>query len=179
MKRIFVPLTPIVAVVIAAVAAFTILADEVPWNTYVVDRTVEVSPGARKNKAFPMEEGSAFCDKNDAFGKKKAILLLNGRKLEESDYEVFFPKTRQTTQEGRRGARIGFIIGKREACVVFRRIAYLTRKQNMAGHNQGRITLLELESMQQRLILGLKLIHQDSLPLVRLQRQVPGEESNV
>ena len=61
MKRIFVPLTPIVAVVIAAVAAFTILADEVPWNTYVVDRTVEVSPGARKNKAFPMEEGSAFC----------------------------------------------------------------------------------------------------------------------
>ena len=92
MKRIFVPLTPIVAVVIAAVAAFTILADEVPWNTYVVDRTVEVSPGARKNKAFPMEEGSAFCDKNDAFGKKKAILLLNGRELDESDYEVFFPR---------------------------------------------------------------------------------------
>ena len=62
MKRIFVPLTPIVAVVIAAVAAFTILADEVPWNTYVVDRTVEVSPDSRKNKAFPMEEGSALCD---------------------------------------------------------------------------------------------------------------------
>ena len=31
-------------------------------------------------------------DKNDAFGKKKAILLLNGRKLDENDYEVFFPK---------------------------------------------------------------------------------------
>ena len=52
-------------------------------------------------------------DRNDAFGKKKVILLLNGRKLEESDCEVFFPKTRQTTQEGRRGARIGSIIGDR------------------------------------------------------------------
>ena len=104
MKRIFVPLTPIVAVVIAAVAAFTILADEVPWNTYVVDRTVEVSPGARKNKAFPMEEGSAFCDKNDAFGKKKAILLLNGRKLEESDYEVFFPKNATNHPGGQAGS---------------------------------------------------------------------------
>ncbi|MBO5941555.1 MAG: hypothetical protein J6R18_10220 [Kiritimatiellae bacterium] len=31
-------------------------------------------------------------DKNDAFGKKKAILLLNGRMLDENDYEVFFPK---------------------------------------------------------------------------------------
>ena len=61
MKRIFAILSPVVAVVIAAVAAFTILADEVP-NTYIVDRTVEVSPGARKNKAFPMAEGSALCD---------------------------------------------------------------------------------------------------------------------
>ena len=61
MKRIFVPLTTIIAVALAA-AAPAVSADEVPWNTYVVDRTVEVSPGARKNKAFPMEEGSALCD---------------------------------------------------------------------------------------------------------------------
>ena len=83
MKRIFVPLTPIVAVVIAAVAAFTILADEVPWNTYVVDRTVEVSPGARKNKV---------------------ILLLNGRKLDENDYEVFFPKNATNHPGGQAGS---------------------------------------------------------------------------
>ena len=62
MKRIFVPLTPIIAVALAAVVAPAVSADEVPWNTYIVDRTVEVSPGARKNKAFPMEEGSALCD---------------------------------------------------------------------------------------------------------------------
>lgn len=31
-------------------------------------------------------------DKNDAFGKKKAILQMKGRKLDENDYEVFFPK---------------------------------------------------------------------------------------
>ena len=61
MKRLFVPLTPIIAVALAA-AAPAVSADEVPWNTYIVDRTVEVSPGARKNKAFPMEEGSALCD---------------------------------------------------------------------------------------------------------------------
>ena len=61
MKRLFVPLTPIIAVALAA-AAPAVSADEVPWNPYVVDRTVEVSPGARKNKAFPMEEGSALCD---------------------------------------------------------------------------------------------------------------------
>ena len=61
MKRIFVPLTPIIAVALAA-AAPAVSADEVPWNPYVVDRTVEVSPDSRKNKAFPMEEGSALCD---------------------------------------------------------------------------------------------------------------------
>ena len=62
MKRIFVPLTLIIAVALAVLAAPAVSADEVPWNTYVVDRTVEVSPGARKNKAFPMAEGVALCD---------------------------------------------------------------------------------------------------------------------
>ena len=47
---------------LAVLAALAVFADEAPWNTYIVDRTVEVSPGARKNKAFPMEEGSALCD---------------------------------------------------------------------------------------------------------------------
>lgn len=47
---------------LAVLAALAVFADEVPWNTYIVDRTVEVSPGARKNKAFPMEEGYALCD---------------------------------------------------------------------------------------------------------------------
>ena len=47
---------------LAVLAALAVSADEAPWNTYIVDRTVEVSPGARKNKAFPMEEGSALCD---------------------------------------------------------------------------------------------------------------------
>ena len=47
---------------LAVLAAPAVSADEVPWNTYVVNRTVEVSPGARKNKAFPMAEGSALCD---------------------------------------------------------------------------------------------------------------------
>ena len=89
---------------LAVLAALAVFADEAPWNTYIVDRTVEVSPGARKNKAFPMEEGSAFCDKNDAFGKKKAILLLNGRKLEESDYEVFFPKNATNHPGGQAGS---------------------------------------------------------------------------
>ena len=61
MNRFLAILTTIIAVALAA-AAPAVSADEVPWNTYVVDRTVEVSPGARKNKAFPMEEGSALCD---------------------------------------------------------------------------------------------------------------------
>lgn len=47
---------------LAVLAALAVSADEVPWNPYIVDRTVEVSPGARKNKAFPMAEGSALCD---------------------------------------------------------------------------------------------------------------------
>ena len=46
---------------LAVLAALAVFADEVPWNTHIVDRTVEVSPGARKNKAFPMEEGFALC----------------------------------------------------------------------------------------------------------------------
>ena len=62
MNRFLAILTPIIAVALAAVVAPAVSADEVPWNTYIVDRTVEVSPGARKNKAFPMEEGSALCD---------------------------------------------------------------------------------------------------------------------
>ena len=61
MNRFLAILTTIIAVALAA-AAPAVSADEVPWNTYVVDRTVEVSPGARKNKAFPMEEGYALCD---------------------------------------------------------------------------------------------------------------------
>lgn len=47
---------------LAVLSALAVSADEVPWNPYVVDRTVEVSPDSRKNKAFPMEAGSAFCD---------------------------------------------------------------------------------------------------------------------
>lgn len=46
---------------LCAAVAFSALADDL-LNPYIVDRTVEVSPGARKNKAFPMAEGSAFCD---------------------------------------------------------------------------------------------------------------------
>lgn len=46
---------------LCAAVAFSALADDL-WNPYVVNRTVEVSPGARKNKAFPMAEGSALCD---------------------------------------------------------------------------------------------------------------------
>ena len=46
---------------LCAAVAFSALADDL-CNTYIVDRTVEVSPGARKNKAFPMAEGSALCD---------------------------------------------------------------------------------------------------------------------
>ena len=43
-------------------------------------------------------------DKNDAFGKKKAILLLNGRKLDENDYEVFFPKNATNHPGGQAGS---------------------------------------------------------------------------
>ena len=43
-------------------------------------------------------------DRNDAFGKKKVILLLNGRKLEESDYEVFFPKNATNHPGGQAGS---------------------------------------------------------------------------
>ena len=45
---------------LAVLAVLAVSADEVPGNTYIVNRTVEVSPGARKNKAFPMEEGSCL-----------------------------------------------------------------------------------------------------------------------
>lgn len=47
---------------LAVLAVLAVSADEVLGNTYIVNRTVEVSPGARKNKAFPMAEGSALCD---------------------------------------------------------------------------------------------------------------------
>ena len=47
---------------LAVLAVLAVSADEVPGNTYIVNRTVEVSPGVRKNKAFPMAEGSALCD---------------------------------------------------------------------------------------------------------------------
>jgi hypothetical protein len=43
-------------------------------------------------------------DRNDAFGKKKAILLLNGRKLDENDYEVFFPKKATNHPGGQEGS---------------------------------------------------------------------------
>ena len=44
---------------LCAAVAFSALADDL-LNPYIVDRTVEVSLGARKNKAFPMAEGSAL-----------------------------------------------------------------------------------------------------------------------
>ena len=37
-------------------------------------------------------------EKNDAFGKKKAMLLWNGRKCDEENYEVFFPRDSENKQ---------------------------------------------------------------------------------
>ena len=79
---------------LAGLTSFAILSPVDAVGTSAMAWAANLKGKATSNGGFltAMVAFTGLPDRNDAFGKKKVILLLNGRELDESDYEVFFPR---------------------------------------------------------------------------------------